>query len=353
MKKVTTILLVLAMIASIVLFGISCKQEETATAEDSGATEAEETESITEETESTETTEEEQKYLILVNNSMTDDFTIFLDAGMKEACAENGWKYELMDANGDVEAYTRLIENAISKSPDVIAVNVLDGDMNADACQKAMDAGIIVVAVGNLPNIPVDISVTFNPYEAGVQCGEYLAENLDGKGPIVVVLYEIMNNVHIQRYKGLTDVLVNYPEIEIVEEQHVAFNLNSGVQAAENLLTGHPEAVGACCSFGLPAIAFGDALAKIDKADDFCLVGMDGDKELLAGIKEGNVDMTSAMQSTRYMAKVAFGELVNFLNGDEYTAAQMTHQIIITADNVDEQFEYLYGSTLEDYMSTN
>lgn len=348
MKKAIAILLTLVLV-----LGLAACASQSTPASDAQTTPESSTPEQTESTENTTAdTSDAQKNLILVNNSMTDDFTINLDAGMSDVCAENGWKYELMDANGDAQQFITLAENAIVKKPDILAVNVVDSDLHKDVCEEAMNKGITVVAIGNLPNCEVDVSGKSNNYSGGQQCGEYLAKAIGGKGEIVVVLYTFMNEVHTERYQGFKDVIDQYPDITISEVQYAEFTVDSGVEVAENLLTAHPNAVGAFCSFSTAVVGFGRALEEIDKTD-FCLTGIDGDKEVLKGIYNGWIDFTSAQENTYKMAQGVFGEAVKYLNGEDYVKETLYDHIPISKDNLEESYTYLYGGSIEDYINAN
>ena len=104
---------------------------------------------------------------------------------------------------------TSQIENFITKKVDIILLNAVDTKGIAAAVQQAKDAGIPVIAVDTNAEGGVDATVTSDNYQAGKLAGEYVIEQLGGKGKIAIIDGPPVSAV-TDRIKGFEDAIKGF-----------------------------------------------------------------------------------------------------------------------------------------------
>ena len=92
-----------------------------------------------------------------------------------------GYATEIEYAEDDSARQATQIENMISKGVDALVVVAVDGAALTDACEKAKEAGIVVIAEDRLitNTKAVDFYVTFDLVKMGELQGQFIADALD------------------------------------------------------------------------------------------------------------------------------------------------------------------------------
>jgi len=117
-----------------------------------------------------------------------DSFWCTVEDGIKNAAEDMGVDVTILGPEKfDLEKTAQLIEQAVAAKPDGLAVTVTDADLFRAPIQKAIDAGIPVVAynAGNGPiidNIPYLTYLGQDEYQGGYQGGMRLAADGGTKG---------------------------------------------------------------------------------------------------------------------------------------------------------------------------
>lgn len=74
-------------------------------------------------------------------------FTTMMGDYLKSAVEENGWTFDYLAAEGDVELQAEQVTTLISMNPDVLVVYAGDASLTPVYCQEAYDAGIPVILI--------------------------------------------------------------------------------------------------------------------------------------------------------------------------------------------------------------
>jgi ribose transport system substrate-binding protein len=115
------------------------------------------------------------------------------------------------DANAEKQAF----EEAAQKKPSGILVAVADPAMMKDSIDRAIAAGIPVITVDS--DAPASKRLFFvgtNNHQAGFMGGKRLAQELKGKGNVVVFTMPEQTNL-AERLQGYRDALESSPQIKI------------------------------------------------------------------------------------------------------------------------------------------
>lgn len=132
------------------------------------------------------------------------------------------------DANFDPAKQVSDIETVLTKNPDIIVSIPTDPVATAGAYRKAVEQGVKLVFMDNVPQGFVAgedfVSVvSADNYGNGVTSAYLLARSLGGAGEIGLIYHEADFFVTKQRYQGFKDTIEKeFPDITIVDEQGIA-----------------------------------------------------------------------------------------------------------------------------------
>jgi ribose transport system substrate-binding protein len=126
-------------------------------------------------------------------------------------------------------------------------------------------------------------------YSHGLQLGELLAEKMEYKGQVAMLIGTLSATPHILRTQGIKDALAKYPDIEIVSEQADNDSLEEAVTLTEQLMNTYPDLKAITSSDGSAAAGASIAVKDTDKAGKLIIVGFDAIDETIEGLKNGTI----------------------------------------------------------------
>src|SRR5271157_108262 len=115
----------------------------------------------------------------------------------------------------DPKAEKDALDEAVQKKATGILLAVTDPDLLKDSIDKAVAAGIPVITIdSDAPSSKRLFFIGTNNYQAGFTGGQRLAQELKGKGNVVVFTMPDQSNLQ-DRLRGYKDALAKTPEIKI------------------------------------------------------------------------------------------------------------------------------------------
>jgi ribose transport system substrate-binding protein len=195
---------------------------------------------------------------------LLDSFVVFQLAETKYWASKNpsfSPDVFVTNANGDAAKQISDIEDMVNRKVDVILYWPVDDQAIQPALAKATAAGIAVVNTGGvfLDTPGVTSSILFDPYEKGVIMAQKLAEALNGKGKVVILLPLAGVLVSAEHERAARDVFKKYPGIEILSVQNGDWNRAKSKTVAEAWLQRYPQIDGVDTSAGQMAIGVAEA----------------------------------------------------------------------------------------------
>ena len=185
------------------------------------------------------------KAAILMHAS--SDFSNALVSGAKQVFEDLDIEVVLVtDAGFDANKQRTDIENAMILNPDIIVTLVLDPVSGAAALQPAIDEGVKVVLISNLPKDFVHgkdyaAIVTDDLFAMGKSVAELMNDHLGGSGKVALLYHDANYYVTNQRDQAVETVLKrNYSDIEIIAKKGIA-NPNDGEAIASAIITQNPD----------------------------------------------------------------------------------------------------------------
>ncbi len=185
------------------------------------------------------------KIAVLMHTSA--DFTNSVIAGVQDTAKKIDAEVVLVaDAEFDANKQKTDIENALVLNPDIIITLILDGVSGGKALEPAVEKGIKIALLSNLPQGFVagqDYAsiVTDDLFGMGKSAAELIGAQLGGEGQVGLMFHDANYYVTNQRDASVSTVLQqDYPGIEIVTRQGIA-NPADGEVIASAMLTQYPN----------------------------------------------------------------------------------------------------------------
>lgn len=272
----------------------------------------------------------------LTVGTLANPFFVAMGKGVEEAGKELGAEVLVESAEYDLAKQTSQIENFITKKVDVILLNAVDTKGIAAAVQQAKDAGIPVIAVDTNAEGGVDATVTSDNYQAGKLAGEYVIEQLGGKGNIAIIDGPPVSAV-TDRIKGFEDAIKD-SNLKVVAKQNGEGNREKALTVMESILQANPSgSIDAVFAINDPeAIGVEIAQEQADRKDEFFIVGVDGAPEVTDAMsKKGSTIKATSAQSPSEMVKTAVEIGMKVKNGEDVEELIKVPVKLVTQDKLD------------------
>lgn len=249
--------------------------------------------------------------------TLNSPFFEAMQRGVKEEADKQGVKAIISDAQLNAAQQISSVENLIAQKVDVILLNAVDSKAIVPAVEAANKAGIPVICLDVMAEGgTVDSFIASNNKAAGEMGGEFIAEKLGGKGKVVILDGPPISSFQ-DRASGFETALKKHKDIEIVQHINAVENSTTAfVNAADNILSAHPDldAVLAVNDYG--SIAVESAVKSAGKDFKVIAVGIDGMEDAIKAITEGNIVAGSVAQQPAEMGRLGIQTAIKLHNGE-------------------------------------
>jgi len=227
-----------------------------------------------------------------------------------DECAKQGQGFgmdvSVQDGERNVQKQTSQMEAFISQRVNFLVLQATDAAGLTPVVRKAEQAGIPVITLNQDVAGAHSGFVGMGHYTMGVQVAQGMAEQLGGKGNIVVIEGVQGTGANIQRMAGFKDELKKYPDMKIVADQSAAFDRKKGHDVFQTILQGQPKIDGVFGVNDEMAIGAAQAAVEAGRREGIRFWGADGELDFFKGIKSGLVDGVSAIAANAVPDTVMF-----------------------------------------------
>ena len=263
-------------------------------------------------------------------------FWVTMKEAVEARAAEDGVTvdtFALPTASGVADQVSQM-ETAVTQQYDGIILGTVDAAGIVPGIQAANTAGIPVIAVDTAPAGGEIISlVQTDNVAAARMAGEFIAEQIGGKGKVLNLQGDLANQTGQARNDGLHEALDAYPDIQVID-QSTMWQGPLGLSITENILTSDPDIVAIFAANDPPALGALQAL-KAAGRDDVLIVGFDGTEDGLEAVKNGDF-AADVLQFPDAMGIIGVELIVRHLNGEEVPERVDSGSGLATAENVDQ-----------------
>ncbi len=163
------------------------------------------------------------------------------------------------------------------------------------------------------------VNATSDNAAMSVTITQYLFDLMGGKGKLIVLTHRPHPGVLLRTTK-LDELLIEYPEIEVITEQHVEVPgpIENSRKTMESLILANSEKdsiTAVWCAWDEPAIGVSQALADAGR-DEVFVIGIDGNSQAVEMIKEGSNLKASIAQNFTGMADIVIEEMNKTFNNE-------------------------------------
>ncbi len=285
-------------------------------------------------------------------------FWVIAESGVKKGGAEFDATVEvLMPAEG-ISDQKRMIEDALTKGFDGIAVSPIDPENQTDLLNKAAKYANVITHDSDAPKSDRLCYIGVDNYSAGLMCGELARKSLPDGGKVAIFIGRLEQDNSKRRRQGTIDGLLGRkpdptrfdpPDQEIKEAgYHIVgtytdqFDRAQGKANAEDVLSRHPDIAGMIGLFAYNPPLMLEALKQGDKLNKVKVIAFDEADETLQGIIDGTVEGTIVQnpfeygrQSVRILAGLSRGKTLAELGVPESNFVDIPARTI-EKDSVEE-----------------
>ncbi len=162
---------------------------------------------------------ETAKIIAFAQDTMANDFRKAQVFEVRDAIARHPeLKFAYSDANGQTSLLIRHIEQFIAAEVDILIVGTNDAEAVVPVITKAYDLGIPVIILDRgVHGMEYTTFINSDNIKIGAIGAEYIAEQLNGKGD--VLLFEGLQKADVTqlRTKGFINAISKYTEIRVIK----------------------------------------------------------------------------------------------------------------------------------------
>jgi len=273
-----------------------------------------------------------------ITNGNTNEGWTLINGGAKSAGQQPGIKLiELAAEKGELSKQLAIVEDMITRKVKAIAIAPVDSAGIAPAINKALAAGIAVVAVDtNVSGSAITSYVATDNIKAAMVQGDWTAEQVKDGDTVIYVTGDLGQSTGQERKKGFLDGLnakrknVKVVEVPTTWDQTMAQN---GVETA---LRANPKAKVIACAWDGGALGAKAAMLAAGKtAGSIMIAGFDGSPGGLDMMKEG-WQQANAAQMLSKIGQVGIETAIAAAQGKKVEARIDTGSFLVLPANVDK-----------------
>ena len=276
---------------------------------------------------------------ILMND--TKDFQASIKAFYEKWASENSDQAEITiyDAEGDVNTQVSQCDMALTKGADAIVIVPVDS-ATCDAITEMCEEESVPLICGQNPaDSGYDIWVGSDHTNSGIFEAEYVVDQLEGEGDVVILYGSLGNDATNKRWDGAKSVLEKYEGINILAESTANWIRDEAMSVMENWLqSDFGDEIDAVIA-GNDEMAIGAALAAADAGrKDIIFAGVDASSEALEFVADDEFNYFTVLQDGENICKTACEWAVRLANGESVEKETYVDvpYVPITKDNVED-----------------
>lgn len=269
------------------------------------------------------------------------DFSTEFGIGLKDymtakADAMGDVELTVVDTGGDAAKQLQQVETFISQKVDAIIMQPQEQEACSPAIDKAKAAGIPIINCNSLTITEPDAYVGSNDSESAEIAMTYIAEQLGGKGNVLMMHGHPGQTAEVKRTEGAMDILAQNPDMTLLDEQTADWDRAEAMTLMENWIQAYGDQINAVfCQNDEMALGALNALVQAGKKDNVLVVGVDAIDDALQSVKDGKMDAT-VYQDCKGQAEGAIEAAYKLAKGESVEKEILIPFILVTTENVDE-----------------
>ena len=266
-------------------------------------------------------------------------FFMSIHAGVRDAARDLGVDV-LWNGPREETEFSRQIEivdSMVAQHVDALAISATDHTALVAPVKRAMDAGIPVTVFDS--GLDLTGYVTFvatDNYGAGVTAARKLAELVRGKGKVAELMHKPGGMSTGDRERAFEETTAKeFPDIRIVDRRYGMADRAKSRDAAEDMLTAHPDLDGMFASAEANSLGAMQAIKARGLSGKIKLVTFDFSDEHVAALRDGTINVMLVQDPYR-IGYEAVRSLVMKLNGQSPPAVMDLKARVIVKEDLEK-----------------
>jgi ribose transport system substrate-binding protein len=277
--------------------------------------------------------------VIIKSTDASIEFWQVLIDGVNEAAQEFDTNVQVWGSKTetDVDEQIALVEKAIENRPDAIILAANDFDRLVPISEKVRKSGIklIIVDSGINSDVAQSIVATDN-VKAGKEAGQAMQQQIIGPAKVAIISYVKNAASHIDREKGVREVLGNNPNVDLLDTYYVEGSEQNAYLKAKEILQKHTDVLGIIGLNEPTTVGAGRAIEELALKDRVKLIGFDSSINEIKLLDEGVMKAT-VIQRPFQMGYLSIKTAVEVVKGKKVSRFIDTGSLIITKQNMYEE----------------
>jgi len=147
----------------------------------------------------------------------------------------------VVSSDVDVQGQAQQIRNLINRGVNAIIVDPNSPSALNPVIKEATDKGIVVISVDQEVTAPSAVNVVINQTDWAKISMQWLAQQLNGKGNIVIINGIAGAPANEARYNGVKQILSQYPNIKVLNVVNANWDEATGQQKMAAILASQPN----------------------------------------------------------------------------------------------------------------
>lgn len=269
--------------------------------------------------------------------SMQNEFVVNVRDAMAAEAEEQGVTLLVNDAQRSALTQLEHVERFISQGVDAIILNPVEVEASSPAVDLAKRSGIPIINVNSETRSEPIAFVGSDDVRAGEMAIEFIAENLEGSGNVLMLQGYMGQAAQIKREQGAQNVLGQTPGLTLLASQTAEWDRASAMSLMENWIQSYGDDIDAVFAhndeMGLGAL---EALENAGLSEDVILISIDGIRDALQAVRDGRLDAT-VFQDAHGQGSTAVQTALKIIDEDStYQKEVLIPFKTINQENVDQ-----------------
>lgn len=200
-----------------------------------------------------------RKYRIALSNSyIGNQWRIEMENVFKAALQMEPYKSQVdgswFNSGNDVSRQSQQLSNLISERVDAILIDAASPTALNGILAEATRRGILVVSFDNLVTAPSALRIEADETQFGMIGASWLAEQLKGRGNVIMVTGVSGTTDDTERNKGVDTVFAKHPGIKVVNRYSGMWDSSIAERNTTAILPSLPKIDGIWCSGGTDGV---------------------------------------------------------------------------------------------------
>ena len=144
---------------------------------------------------------------------------------------------KLASSNDDNVMQNKQVNQFVDEGVDLLIISPNQLSAISKAVERAYDKGIPVILYDRMSNTKKYTAfIGCDNYKIGHSMGQYIAQQLQGKGRVVEIRGLEGSSPALERHRGFMDAIHSYPDIQVVASEGGDWKEESGIQAMKKIL---------------------------------------------------------------------------------------------------------------------